>query len=100
MSFPPNPYSNGKFIFEIFPDEYIALNREIATQNHPKLQAIIAQIGVDDLDMKLAQTAAYCEVMLDDVYSLHDRIKLCKILTEKLVLLREPEVTQSIILPN
>lgn len=94
-------FGNGKIIFEIFPDEYLALNRELCTQKHPKLQNILAQCGAEDIDMKLAQIASYCSVVMDGCYTLEDRIKLCKILKEKLILLREPEVAQTIILfPN
>jgi hypothetical protein len=80
---------NGKYILEMFPKEYTDLHREIANGLHPKLLPIIALIGPDDLDMKLAHIAAYCEVMLDGDYSLRDRMNLCRILTEKLKLLRE-----------
>lgn len=92
MSHPPEQTnSNGKYIFEFFPEEYIALDRELRTQNHPKLQAILAGYPADEIDIKLAQIAAYCEVMLDGVYEVVERSKLCKILLERLILLREPE---------
>lgn len=83
--------SNGKIVFELFPREYIQLNQELYTQYHPKLQRILEQFGPDEVDIKLAQIAAYCEVMLDGDYRLDDRIGLCKILYEKLVLLREDQ---------
>lgn len=94
-------YSNGKYTFELFPVEYVELNVELS-QNHPKLHAKFAEAGcsMDDLDLKIALTAAYCEVMMDDIYTLEDRIKLCGILKEKLILLREPENPQIILLPN
>lgn len=76
-------------ILEIFPLEYQALNREVATGYHPKLEAILSTVGAEDLDMKLAQIAAYCGVMLDGVYTLDDRRELCAILWEKLQVLRE-----------
>ena len=82
----------------MFPQEYIDLNKELATQRHPKIQAILAGYPTDEIDIKLAQIAAYCEVMLDGDYDLAARMKLCKILTEKLILMREPEAG-SIILP-
>ena len=81
--------SNGKMVFEYFPIEYIELNIEIVSQPHPKLQEILSKFPADDIDMKLAQTAAYCEVMMDDCYTFEDRTRLCKILRERLVLLRE-----------
>lgn len=85
-------------VFEIFPDEYIALNRELRTQNHPLLQETLARICAEDVDMKLAHIASYCEVVMDGDYTLDDRLKLCTILTQKLILLREVEGVQ-IILP-
>lgn len=90
--------TNGKYIFEIFPDEYIDLNIELNSDYHPKLQRILAQHGVDDIDMKLAQIASYCQVLLDGDYTLDDRIKLCKILKEKLILLREDPKASRILL--
>lgn len=76
-------------IHEIFPDSYIELNKELMTGLHPKLEQIIAGCGIDEIDLKLSHIAAYCEVMLDDVYSLQDRMKLCDVLREKLILKRE-----------
>lgn len=92
--------SNGRFTFEMFPQEYIDLNKELNTPYHPKLQAILAGYPVDEIDIKLAQISAYCEVMLDGDYRLEDRIQLCRILTEKLVLLREDPEASKIILPS
>lgn len=93
-------WNNGKYIFELFPQEYIDLNMELAIHNHPKIQAIVAAYPMDEIDIKLAQIASYCEVMLDGDYSLENRIQLCRILKEKLILLREPEIGQTIIIPN
>lgn len=90
-------WGNGKYVFELFPQEYIDLDKELQTEYHPKL-AFLNRFGPDEIDMKLAQLAAYCEVMLDGVYTLENRIKLCKILTEKLILLREYPQAQKIIL--
>lgn len=83
--------SNGKYVFEFFPEHYIALNKELCTQKHPKLQDILAQYPADEIDIKLAQVASYCEIMLDGAYEVMERDKLCKILLERLILLREPE---------
>lgn len=83
--------SNGKYTLEMFPQEYIDLNREIATGNHPKLHAILASCSAEDIDLKLAHIASYCQVVMDGDYTLESRMKLCKILKDKLILLREPE---------
>lgn len=82
---------NQKYTFEFFPQEYIDLNRELVTQNHPKLQAILAGYPADEIDIKLAQIAAYCEVILDGDYTLESKMQLCKILKDKLVQLRESD---------
>ena len=81
-------WGNGKYVFELFPQEYIDLNKELLTPYHPKLD-FIQQYPMDEIDIKLAQIAAYCEVMLDGDYTLENRIKLCKVLTEKLISKRE-----------
>lgn len=93
-------WGNGKYVFEMFPQEYIDLNKELSTDYHPKLQPILSSVGYEELDMKLAHIASYCEVMLDGDYTLENRIKLCKILLEKLILMRELPKTQNIILLN
>ena len=100
MDTPIKQLGNGKYVFEFFPQEFIDLNREIACEKHPKLQAILAQYPADEIDIKLAQTASYCEVMLDGDYTLDNRVALCKILKDKLVLMREELVPQNIILLN
>lgn len=93
-------YGNGKYIFELFPIEYVELNVEMAQAWHKKLHAKIAEAGasMQDVDLKLALIASYCEVMMEDVYTLEDRIRLCKILKQKLILLREVESPQKILL--
>lgn len=91
-------WGNGKIVFELFPQEYIDLQIELMRDDHQKICDIVAQFGVDDIDMKLAQIASYCEVMLDGVYTLENRIELCKILKERLILLREKKVGQIILL--
>lgn len=96
---PPN-WGNGKYIFELFPTEMIELNKELCTPYHPKLQAILAGYPADETDIKLAQIASYCKVILDDIYTFDDKVKLCKILREKLILLREDPEASRIILPQ
>ncbi len=100
MSTEPGDNINGKMVFELFPQEYVDLSAELATDFHPKLDAILSRFPYEELDMKLAQIAAYCEVGLDGVYDLPGRMKLCKILKEKLVLKRELPPSQTIILLN
>lgn len=84
----PN-YSNGKYRIEFFPDGYIALNRELATGLHPKLEKLLEKHPADEVDIKLAEIALYCSVALDATYTLAERDKLCFILAGRLETLRE-----------
>lgn len=93
-------WGNGKYTFELFPQEYIDLNLELCTGFHPKLEKIIQGYPMDAMDIKLAQIAAYCEVMLDGDYTLESRRDLCRILKERLILLREDPNASVILLPN
>jgi hypothetical protein len=65
------------------------LNKELATGLHPKLIPILASSPVIETDEKLAKIAAYCGIVLDGVYSLADRDKLCYHLVGRLEVLRE-----------
>ena len=86
-------------IIEKFPEEYIELNKELCTGYHPKLAEIISKIGMDDLDLKLANIAAYCAIALDGEYRLEDRVNLCRILTKELVKMREyPKANPQVII--
>lgn len=75
-------------IAEMFPESYIELDKELRTGYHPELERILSGVNIDDLDLKLGHIAAYCEVVLDGDYPLADRIKLCDMLREKLILKR------------
>ena len=90
---------NTKYVFEFFPEEYVALQRELATGYHQPIVSIIQKHLAEDIDVKLAQIASYCEVALDGAYTLEDRIKLCKILRERLILKRIDPTASKIILP-
>ena len=63
-------WSNGKYKFQMFPEGYIALNRELSTGLHPKLEKLLQQQPADEIDIKLAQIAAYCSVILDGTYTI------------------------------
>lgn len=82
-------WSNGKIRFEFFPEGFIALNKELATGLHPKLEELLSQQPVNEVDIRLAQIATYCSVVLDGSYSLAERDKLCFILAGRLEVLRE-----------
>lgn len=89
-------WGNGKIVFELFPQEYLDLDLELRSGYHPKLE-FISSYGSDEIDIKLAQIAAYCEVMLDGDYTLGDRIKLCLGLRDKLILKRVYPTAQVIL---
>lgn len=87
-----------RIILEFFPPEYIALQRELVFgEYHPKLVPILANLNANDIDMKLAHIAAYCEVALDGEYDFEGRIQLCKILLERLITLRKYPQAQTIV---
>lgn len=95
---PPN-YGNGKYILELFPLEMIDLNKELCSGYHPKLEAILGAYPANETDIKFAQIASYCQVVLDGIYTFEDKMKLARILTEKLILLREdPEASKILLL--
>ena len=82
-------FSNGKVIFEFFPEGFIVLQKELATGLHPKLEKLLANHPADETDIKLAEIASYCSVALDATYTLAERDKLCYILAGRLEVLRE-----------
>lgn len=88
---------NQKMVFEVFPQEYLDLDAELKTEYHPKLD-FLKNYPVDDMDIKLAQIAAYCEVILDGDYDIKDRVKVAGILVKKLKEKREVPGAQTIIL--
>lgn len=68
---------------EMFPQEYIDLNREISF--HPVLMHLLAVQPVDEFEIRLAQVASYCEVMLDDTYTYEDLKGIAKVCCERLM---------------
>lgn len=71
----------------IWPDELIQLNRE--TQNHPKLQALLANHPSTEWEVKMAEIALYCEVIVDGDYMPEQMVQLAGILLRKLIERRE-----------
>ena len=89
---------NGKMVLQFFPDGYAALNKELATGLHPKLERLLANHPAAEVDIKLAEIATYCSIALDGVYTLPERDKLCFILAGRLEVLREIPHAQNIII--
>ena len=68
-----------------FPEEIIALNRELATGLHKPLEELLNAFGQNDLGNRLACIAAYCEIIVDGLYDGDQIAKLAGILYEKLL---------------
>lgn len=79
----------GRFTVEMFPEGYVALNRELATGYHPKLEENLGNYPIDEIDIRLATIATYCGVAMDGAYTLESRSELCAILAGRLELLRD-----------
>lgn len=67
---------------EYFSSEKLGLQEEVS--KHPELMRLLANHPAAEFETKLAEIAAYCEVVLDGVYSPEAIDKLCDILTRKL----------------
>lgn len=52
---------------EMWPEEIIALNKELATGYHPELEDRLR--GMNDFVERFGTIAAYCDVALDGVYT-------------------------------
>ena len=65
-------------IKDIFPKAFLDLAKEVT--HHPQLKLNPAE----DFYLNLARIAAYCEVILDGVYTPEDQIAIAERLTEKL----------------
>lgn len=90
-------FKQGKLTVQMFPDGYVALNKELATGYHPKLEALLSQHPPHETDVRLSQIAVYCGVVLDGTYTLEERNQLCAILAGRLEVLRELPSAQTII---
>ena len=66
----------------MFPDELQELNEELL--HHPELQELLQQQPGTEFEVRLATIAAYCEVILDDLYSPEDLLKIAKLCKNKL----------------
>lgn len=82
---------------EFFPEGVILLNRELATGLHPKLEARLANHPADETEIRLAEIASYCGVVVNGVYEPDQIAELCAILSGRLEVLREIPVAQKIL---
>lgn len=74
---------------ELFPEVFIELQAEI--QQHEQLLINLLQLPKDSpMEVKLGEVAAYCQIVLDGMYTQEDVEKLCEILLKKLKQRRTP----------
>lgn len=71
----------------IWPEELIQLNRE--TVRHPKLMELLANHPSAEWEVKIAEIALYCEVIVDGDYMPEQMVQLAGILLKKLIERRE-----------
>jgi hypothetical protein len=71
----------------IWPDELINLNMEL--KHHPELQERLANHPVNEWEIKIAEIALYCEVVVDGEYLPEEMTKLASILEQRLRLRRK-----------
>lgn len=76
-------------IIEFFPEGIIALQKELASGYHPTLAQKLANHRTEDWEIKLAEIASHCSVILNDTYQVEDLDKLGFILAGRLEVLRE-----------
>ena len=84
-------------IIEYFPDGYNALSKELATGLHSGLEKKLSNHPVDEVDIKLAEIASHCSIVLNGTYTLEARDKLCFLLAGRLEVLRELPSAQVIL---
>lgn len=66
----------------LFPESYNALQLEIL--NHPRLCKLIANHPPQEFELRLAEIATYCEVVLDGLYDERDLDNICQLCWKKL----------------
>jgi hypothetical protein len=72
-------------VIEMLPDEWFFLQKEMA--RHPELLRRLEHHPPEDMEIRLAEVASYCGVILDGFYTPEDQTKLCGILIKKLELM-------------
>lgn len=84
---------------QMWPDEVIRLNEELATGLHPKLEAIFTGLPPEiDFAERLGHIAAYCDLILDGMYSPDDIAGICGTLVKRLEAKRERPESSKLIL--
>lgn len=81
----------------MLPEGIIALQEELATGLHPKLEKLLANHPAVEWEIRLAEIASYCHVILDGTYGEQDLDQLGSILAGRLEVLRELPAAQTIL---
>lgn len=87
----------GKLILDMFHQNRLDLNQEV--NKHPKLMQLLFNHPVDEFEIRLAEIASYCNVILHGDYSKSDLDKLCEVLYKKLVEKRTPFILNTASIP-
>ena len=74
---------NDKIKIDMFPEEWIALGREI--QHHPALIELLQKHPQSEFEVLLAEICTYCEVLLDGIYGRQDISNICNACTARLI---------------
>lgn len=83
----------GKLVFNYFHQNRIDLDREI--KEHPELQALLDNHPADEFEIRLAEVARYCDIILHGDYIPSDLDRLCGILHKRLYAKRSMIIIQS-----
>ena len=73
-------------VYVMFPEELTILHREI--QQHPKLLKLLHEQADKDVYIQILEIAAYCKILVAGEYTRDDMLKLCTMLTTKLMSMR------------
>lgn len=65
-----------------WPEEIIALNKELATGLHPKLEVILNEYPGEDWATKFGKIAAYCDMAMDGMYEVS---QLCEVVEQEML---------------
>ncbi len=71
-----------------FSESRIALQREI--KKHPDLMELLAEHPIEEFEIRLAETAAYCNIILEGAYTPEDIDGICELCVKDLVAKRMP----------
>lgn len=85
----PKRFLQGRMIVEMFPEGFIALDRELQSGYHSSLLPILQSTPINEIDEKIAKIAVYCGIVLNGIYTIQERSIICSTLAGRLELLRD-----------